>query len=118
MADSGTAATAATNAVFAHHLGAFAQGIEALMADYTADSVLITPDAEYRGLAPIRAFFQAFLDQATPAFWQSFAVQLQWVDGPVAYLVWHARPTITLATDTLYVRDGKILVQTFTPFVV
>jgi hypothetical protein len=32
----------------------------------------------------------------------------------VAYLVWEARPFITMATDTLLVRDGRIHVQTFT----
>ncbi len=115
MADSGTSTTAATQLVFAHHQGAFAEGLDALMSDYDRDSVLITPEAEYRGLAAIRGFFQAFLAQAKPAFWETFRVQLQWVDGPVAYLVWHARPSIALAADTLYVRNGKIAVQTFTP---
>jgi len=30
--------------------------------------------------------------------------------------VWSAAPTVPKATDTLLVRDGKIVVQTFTPF--
>ncbi|WP_267884222.1 hypothetical protein [Paracidovorax citrulli] len=36
--------------------------------------------------------------------------------GEVAYLVWEAKPFVPMATDTLYVRDGKIAVQTFTAF--
>lgn len=115
MADSGISTSAATQATFAHHLGAFAEGIDALMADYGEDSVLITPSTEYRGRKAIRGFFQDFLDHATPEFWAAFTVQSQWVDGPIAYLVWHARPAVTLAADTLYVRDSKIAVQTFTP---
>ncbi|NMM45237.1 nuclear transport factor 2 family protein [Rhodospirillaceae bacterium KN72] len=110
------ASAADTRVVFDHHLGAFAQGIDALMADYTETSVIFTPDAEIRGLEAIRSFFQAFLDSATPEFWASFKVLNQSVDGAVAYLVWSAMPTIPMATDTLYVQNGKIEVQTFTPF--
>lgn len=105
-----------TQAVFEHHLGAFAQGIDAILADYTDGSVLVTPDKTYRGLGEIRGFFQAFLAGATPAFWQSFRIETRQVDGDVAYLVWSAAPTVPRATDTLVVRDGKIAVQTFTPF--
>jgi hypothetical protein len=31
-------------------------------------------------------------------------------------MVWEAKPWVTLATDTLVVKDGKIAVQTFTAF--
>ena len=50
-----------TAATLGHHLQAFGEGVEAIMADYTNDSVLITPDATYRGLAEIRDFFTAFV---------------------------------------------------------
>jgi len=103
-------------AVFDHHLGAFAQGIDAVLMDYTEASVLVTPDRAYRGLAEIRGFFQAFLAGATPEFWQAFTIRTQSVDGAIAYLVWAAPPAVPMATDTLYIRDGKIAVQTFTPF--
>lgn len=105
-----------TQAVFEHHLGAFAQGIDAILSDYSDSSIVVTPDKTYRGLAEIRGFFQAFLAGATPAFWQSFRIETRQVDGDVAYLVWSAAPTMPKATDTLLVRDGKIAVQTFTPF--
>jgi hypothetical protein len=35
------------------------------------------------------------------------------VDGEVAYIVWKAEPGVQLATDTFFVRDRKIMVQTF-----
>lgn len=107
---------AASAAVFDHHLGAFAQGIDAILADYTEDSVVFTPSATYRGLKDIRAFFQAFLDGATPEFWQAFKVEQKQVDGAIAYLVWSSMPSVPKATDTLFIREGKIAVQTFTPF--
>jgi hypothetical protein len=105
-----------TQAVFDHHLGAFAQGIDAILADYAESSVVIVPGRSYRGLSEIRGFFQAFLDGATPEFWKNFRVETKTVDGDVAYLVWSSAPAMAKATDTLLVRDGKIAVQTFTPF--
>jgi hypothetical protein len=107
---------AATQAVFDHHLGAFAKGIDALMADYTEASVIVTPQGSHAGLAEIRTFFEAFLATATPEFWQQFKILSRSVKGDVAYLVWSSKPAVPMATDTLLVRNGKILVQTFTPF--
>lgn len=38
------------------------------------------------------------------------------VEGEIAYVVWKADPFIPTAADTFLIRDGKILVQTVTPF--
>ena len=103
-----------TRQVFEHHLGAFAEGIDAVMADYSAESVLLTPDKTYRGLAEIRAFFEAFINGADAAFWDAFKVLAQNIEGPTAYLVWEAKPAVQMATDTLLVHEGKILTQSFT----
>ena len=101
---------------FAHHLGAFSDGIEAVLSDYTERSVLLTPAATHRGLQSIREFFEAFLKGASPEFWDAFKLGTQAVEGDIAYLTWSADPFVPMATDTLLVRDSKILVQTFTPF--
>lgn len=108
-------ASARTHAVFDHHLQAFALGLDALLSDYTEQSVLQLPDKTLRGLAEIREFFAQFLASIQPGFWESFRIQRQAVEGDTAYLVWQARPFVAMATDTLVVRDGKISVQTFTP---
>lgn len=111
----GSAATAtSTSQVLEHHLGAFAQGLDALMADYAKNSVILSRDKQYRGPAEIRAFFDAFLKGVKPGFWEAFKITDRAIDRDVAYLVWEARPFVTLATDTLVVRGGKIQVQTFT----
>lgn len=47
----------ATEAVLRNHLRAATLGADAVMRDYTEESVLITHDATYRGLAEIRRFF-------------------------------------------------------------
>jgi hypothetical protein len=105
-----------THQVFEHHLQSFASGLDALMSDYSEESVIQLPDRTLRGILEIRQFFADFLDSAKPAFWQAFHVQRRVVEGDIAYLVWDAKPFVAMATDTLYVRNGKILVQTFTSF--
>lgn len=105
-----------TSQVFDHHLGAFAKGVDELLKDYDERSVLVTPGKTYRGLSEIRAFFKTFLDSAEPAFWTAFKVTSKSTEREVAYLAWEAKPWVPMATDTLFVRDGKISVQTFTAF--
>ncbi|ABM34510.1 nuclear transport factor 2 family protein [Paracidovorax citrulli] len=108
--------TRATQSVLDHHLNAFPQGIEELLKDYDESSALVTPDKTFKGRKEIEGFFQAFLDGADPAFWPAFRITSMSTVGEVAYLVWEAKPFVPMATDTLYVRDGKIAVQTFTAF--
>ena len=109
-----TAATRTTKTVLDHHLGAFAKGLDELMKDYSATSVILTHDKQYRGLAEIRGFFDGFLKSVKPGFWEAFKINAQAIDADVAYLVWEAKPFVNIATDTLVVRGGKIAVQTFT----
>ena len=116
MANASTQVDDATQQVFDHHLGAFAQGLDELLKDYDDSSTIITPDKTYSGNAEIRAFFKAFLESADPGFWPAFKITSKSTAGEVAYLAWEAKPWVTLATDTLVVKDGKIAVQTFTPF--
>lgn len=106
----------ATKNAFDHHLGAFAKGLDELMIDYDEFSVLVTPDKTYSGLIEIRSFFKAFLDGADEKFWSAFKIVNSTVTGEVAYLAWEAKPSVSLATDTLVVKAGKISVQTFTCF--
>jgi hypothetical protein len=85
------------------------------MADYTEESILITPDQTFKGLAEIREnFVQAF--QALPADGTTMTVTKSVVMRDVAYIVWTAvTPTLEFkyATDTFIVVDGKIVSQTY-----
>jgi ketosteroid isomerase-like protein len=105
---------ASTQEVFDHHLQAFSAGIDALVSDYTEDSAIVLADRTVQGLAGIRQFFADFLAGARPAFWESFSIRRATVEGDVAYLLWEAKPFVAMATDTLLVRNGKILLQTYT----
>lgn len=108
---------ASAQATLDHHLGAFAKGLDELLLDYNEESVLVALDKTFRGTGEIRGFFKAFIEGADPKFWEAFRIQKIEVHGAIAYLAWEATPWVPLATDTLYVKDGKIAVQTFTAFV-
>jgi hypothetical protein len=105
-----------TQVVLEHHLQAFGEGIEAIMADYTDDSVVMTPDATYRGLTEIRGFIAAFVEALPDGIWDVFTMKRQEVVGEVAYILWEANPWFPLGTDTFVVREGKIAFQTFAAY--
>jgi hypothetical protein len=109
-----TSPVSSTEEVFKRHLQAFAEGLDALVSDYTDESCILLADRRISGVPAIRKFFADFLQSIQPGFWEAFKVERNEVQGEVAYLVWSAKPFVPLATDTLHVKNGKILVQTFT----
>ena len=102
-----------TQDILEKHLQAFAEGVDAIMEDYSEESVLMTPDATHRGLDKIRGFFTAILGGAPAGFWDVFTITRQEVVGEVAYIAWMGKPWYPLGTDTFVIRDGKIVAQTF-----
>ena len=103
-----------TEATLVHHLQAM--GVDDILSDYTEDSILFTPNGPVRGLAGLRAFFEAFTKSATPEMMAAFKMIRQDVGDEIAYIVWKAEPFVPLATDTFVVRNGKIMAQTFTAY--
>lgn len=102
-----------TEAVLQNHLRAARIGVEAVMQDYTDESVLITHDSTYRGLNEIRRFFTALFEELPEGFFDALKMNRQEIVGEVAYILWQREPFFSRATDTFVVRNGKILVQTF-----
>jgi hypothetical protein len=105
-----------TKEVLEHHWEAFIQNnMEAVMADYTEESVLITPDKTFRGLAEIQKNFEdAYVK--FPKDQTRFQLTKSVIERDVAYILWQAEtPTfdLTYATDTFVIRDGKIISQTY-----
>lgn len=107
---------AKTKEILDHHWVAFQQNdLEATMEDYTEESVLITPDATYTGLDEIRKnFIHAFgvfpKDSATLVLDKSVVVK------DVGYILWHATTpafTLSYATDTFIIQNGKIVRQSY-----
>ena len=103
-----------TAAVLDHHLGAVKAGnIEEIMADYSAEAVLYTPNGPLRGHEAIQGFFAGMPDLLPSTFWDEFSMIRQDTEGETAYIVWTAGDIAPLGTDTFIVRNGKIVVQTF-----
>jgi hypothetical protein len=105
-----------TREVLVHHDKAFKENdIEAIMADYTDESVLIIPDGTYKGLKQIRENYeQAFA--AFPKDSTTMTVTKTVVVNDLGYILWQARTPkfeVQYGTDTFIVQDGKILRQTF-----
>ena len=110
-----TSATS-TQAVLDHHLQCFGAGnLPGILADFAPDALMFTPNGVLRGPDAMKPFFQAmFAEFAKPGM--KFDMQLQSVEGDIAYLVWAAETADNIyesGTDTFVVRDGKILAQTY-----
>ena len=112
----GAQAPDAMTTLLTNHLRSFQDNdLEALLSDYTEESILITADATYTGTAQIRAFFSELIPQF-PKQNTRFDLDKMIVIEDLLFIVWHAStPTVkvSLGSDTFLVRRGKIHRQTF-----
>jgi hypothetical protein len=99
-----------------HHLHSFLDNdLEALMDDYTEQSVLITRDKTYSGITEIKQFFSELVKHF-PSKSSDFKLEKLEVNDELAFIVWEARTprvVVSLGTDTFVVTKGKIFRQTF-----
>ena len=105
-----------TSEVVSHHWKTFVgNDLEGTLADYTDESVLITPKRTYKGLKEIREnFVSAF--KHFPKESSKLQLNMTVVNRDIGYITWEATgPTSRLifGTDTFVVRHGKIVSQTF-----
>jgi ketosteroid isomerase-like protein len=107
---------ASTNDVLDHHIKCFGEGdLKGILSDYAPGAVLFTSDGPLRGADGIKPFFEAMLAEfGKPG--TAFSMKHQSVVGDYAYVLWTAETAdnvYELGTDTLFVRDGKIVAQSF-----
>ena len=107
---------AKTKEVLDHHWNTFqANDLDGVMADYTDESILITPDKTFKGLKEIREnFVGAFA--AFPKDSTTMTLNKSVVTQDVAYIIWEAagpKVKVSYGTDTFIIRDGKIVRQTY-----
>jgi hypothetical protein len=105
-----------TSQILKHHWDAFrSSDLEGTMADYTEESVLITPEKTYKGLAEIREnFVLAFA--LYPKDSSILTLEKSIVQQDVGYIIWQAitpKFKLTFGTDTFIIQDGKIIRQTY-----
>ena len=95
-----------------HHAKAVRDGdLDAIAADYTDQSVLITAQRKYRGRNEIRYFFSELINALPEAQWSANRV----FEDDVLFVQWaaqSARYIVTDGTDTFIFRDGMIRTQT------
>ena len=108
---------ASTKDVLDQHLKSFFAGdLKAILSDYAPGAVLFTADGPLKGVDQIRPLFQAMIAEfGKPG--AAFSMKLQSVEGDYAYILWTAETAdnvYEMATDTFFVRDGKIVSQSFT----
>lgn len=102
--------------VLQHHLDAFGKGdVNAILSDYTDQSMLFTPQKVLRGPRELKPMFESLVAEfGKPGM--TFQMIAQFVEGETAYLVWSAETAdnfYRLGTDTFIIRGGKIVTQTF-----
>jgi ketosteroid isomerase-like protein len=104
-----------TKAVVEHHIEALGKGdLDAVMEDYTEDSVLVTAQGAAKGLDVLRAGFAGAIDGLFKPGAHEFTLDEIVVDGEVCVIVWHLTSEavdVPFGTDTFIVRDGKIAIQ-------
>ena len=108
---------ASTKDVVDRHLKCFGDGdLEGILSDYAPGAVLFTSDGPLRGADAMRPLFQAMIAEfGKPG--AAFRMKQQSVEGDYAYILWTAETAdnvYEVGTDTFVVRDGKIVVQSFT----
>jgi ketosteroid isomerase-like protein len=99
--------------IFAHHVTALGAGdVEGILADYTDDAVLISPEGALTGRDAIRDAFTQILAALPEATWD---VPTQIYAGDVLFIEWSAvskAGRVTDGIDTLVFSDDGIRAQT------
>lgn len=103
-----------TRMVLDRHLEAFRLGdVDRTLADYATDAIIINGTGSViKGHAEIHESFVQVYRDYFPDGTRNITIDELAVHGEAAYIRWRAKNAI-MATDTLIVRDGKIVIQTF-----
>ena len=111
-----TTADEISKEVVMRHLNSFLDNnLEALLSDYTNESVLITQAATYSGPKEISTFFVG-LNVHFPLQKSNFVLDKVVANDDLVYIVWHAKTPslqVPIGSDTFIIKDGKIYQQTF-----
>jgi predicted SnoaL-like aldol condensation-catalyzing enzyme len=99
--------------IFDHHgMAMDSRNLDAILEDYTDQSVVITAERVYRGKREIRAFFSALLDALPQAEW---AVPVMIFEGNALYIEWTVKSSghnVNDGVDTFVFAHGAIALQT------
>ena len=106
----------ASKNIILHHLSSFRDNdLQAVISDYTNESVLITEGGTYMGPEEIEGFFTDLMVHF-PKQDSDFELDKLVAKDGMVYIIWHAKTPsleVALGSDTFIVKDGKIFQQTF-----
>jgi len=107
---------ATTQSVLDHHMKTFlGNDLDGIMADYSEESVLVTPTNTIKGITEIRDNF-ARVFTLLPKDSTNFKMNKSVVVKDLAYIIWEAEsPKIKFeyGSDSFIIQNGKIVRQTF-----
>jgi SnoaL-like protein len=106
-----------TKEVLDRHWRDFLAGdVEAILKDYAAEAFVITPNGTRRGHGEIREAFRTMFAEIMPPGSSTAKLSKEEIVGEMAFIVWSGsseKYSISFATDTFLIREGKIGAQTF-----
>ncbi|MDX6555330.1 MAG: hypothetical protein QOD86_1525 [Miltoncostaeaceae bacterium] len=106
-----------TQAVLDRHLQAFGDGdVAAAVADYSEDSIFISPRGVVRGASAMRSVFEELFSGLFKPGTYEFTMDAATVEGDLAVIVWHATgdaADVPFGTDTFVIEGEKIVRHTF-----
>ena len=106
-----------TEQVLGRHWRDFVAGnLESIMSDYAQDALLVSAMATLKGHAQIRPMFESVFSHLFPPGTSTLQLEKQSIEGELGFIIWSAsapKYEVPFATDTFWIRDGKISVQTF-----
>lgn len=106
-----------TLAIVNSHMEAVSgDSVDEVMKFYSDDTVLITHDGVFRTPEEIRRYYDHFIKNRPPGANKTFKLLQQKIAGEAVYIVWRAEPYVHWATDTFVVRNGKIVLHTYCPY--
>lgn len=102
-------------AVFAQHVAAFMAGdLEAVLDDFTDESVVITPEGVFEGLTQIRGVYEKLLTEfgnIERGDSPGLHVDTLYVRNDMLFITWHAtskQHVFPFGTDTFLINKGKV----------
>jgi ketosteroid isomerase-like protein len=106
-----------TEQVLARHWQDFVAGdLESIMSDYAQDALLVSAMGTLKGHAQIRPMFESIFSHLFPAGTSTLKLEKQSIEGEIAFIIWSGsapKYEVPFATDTFWIREGKIAIQTF-----
>ncbi len=103
-----------TQSVFEHHFQAFKdQDLDAIMEDYSEESLVVTADGTFKGLDEIRDMFAGFFEEFSGQYFVESQEEV--FEEEVAYFTWVADSPenyYQFGSDTFIVIDDVIRYQT------